>query len=291
MQRTTIAGWALVAALAVAASQALSQQDEGPILLPRKLPAKPAGATLLVICDLACNWKLDGEAKGHIQAGGSAKANVVIGQHLVVAATPDDLDKVEKEIDIEAIKQTLVRIELTPIQDARLKAKQEARDKAVQEAQDKAGEWFSQGFTLYKQERYEEARPLFEKACDSGIMAACVACNDLGNLYYSGQRVGMDYGQARTLYQKACDGGEMSACNNFGWLYQYGQGVSQDYAQARTLYQKACDSGEMRACSNLGILYQNGQGVSQDYARARTLYQKACKGGVEQACKNLSNLH
>jgi hypothetical protein len=122
------------AAITVAAMTAGAQQDEGPILRPRVQPAKPAGATLLVTCDLACNWKLDGVAKGRVQAGGSASVKVVLGQHIVAAATLDDLDKVEKEVDIEATKQTLVRVELTPVHDARLKAEQEARDKAKPEA-------------------------------------------------------------------------------------------------------------------------------------------------------------
>jgi hypothetical protein len=54
-----------------------------------RLKAKPAGATLLVMCDLACDWKLDGEAKGLIDAGGSAKAKVEFGQHLVIATTEE----------------------------------------------------------------------------------------------------------------------------------------------------------------------------------------------------------
>ena len=68
--------WLLAGAcvLVQVAGNAAAQQDEGPILRPKKPPAKPAAATLLAMCDLACNWKLDGEAKGHIDAGGSAKA-------------------------------------------------------------------------------------------------------------------------------------------------------------------------------------------------------------------------
>jgi hypothetical protein len=100
----------------------MAQQDEGPILRPKKPPARPAGATLLVMCDLDCNWKLDGEAKGRIEAGGSAKAKVEIGQHVVVVATQDSLDRIEKELEIKATGQTLVRLELAPLREAREKA-------------------------------------------------------------------------------------------------------------------------------------------------------------------------
>jgi hypothetical protein len=118
----------------VALGAALAQQDEGPILRP-----KPKPATLLVTCDLACNWKLDGGSRGAIAAGESATAPLSLGQHLVDAATQDGLDKVENEVEIKAAGQTVVHLALQPVHDARLKAEQEARDKVQQEAQAKAG--------------------------------------------------------------------------------------------------------------------------------------------------------
>lgn len=66
-------------------AQQSQQQDEGPILRPKTSPAKPATPTLLVSCDLACNWTLDDTAKGHIDAGASVKAKVKAGQHTVTA--------------------------------------------------------------------------------------------------------------------------------------------------------------------------------------------------------------
>jgi len=299
-------------------------------------------ATLLVTCDLACNWTLDGEVKGRIEAGGSAKANIMLGQHIMSAATLDGLDKVGNEIEIKTITQTIMRLQLQPVRDVRLKAEQEARDKAAQEARDKAaqeqaardeaarlqdlrdhtGERFAKGQELYKQMRYKEARPLFEKACDGGKALSCFflagfseygvpmdsaqtrvlykkacdggfmqGCSNLGLLYDNGQGVSKDFAQARALFQKACDGGLMGGCNNLGLLYDNGQGVSKDFAQARTLYQKACYSGDMGGCGNLGMLYEHGHGVSQDYVQARTLYQKACDGGVMRGCTNLGRFY
>jgi outer membrane protein len=129
MHKIGFTGWTLAAVLAFAALQALAQQDEGPILRPKKPVVNPASATLLVICDLACNWKLDGKERGRIAAGDSTTTGVSLGQHLLVAATTDGLDKIEKELDIEAAKQSLVRIELAPVRDARLKARQDASAK------------------------------------------------------------------------------------------------------------------------------------------------------------------
>jgi hypothetical protein len=123
--------------LAVAAVQVVAQQDDVPILRPKKPQPKPAVATLLVMCDLACNWKLDGEAKGHIDAGDSAKVKVQLSQHLVVAVTEDDLDQAQQIVKVEEKGQTVTAIELKPVREARLKAEQQARDKAAEEAREK----------------------------------------------------------------------------------------------------------------------------------------------------------
>ena len=76
----------MAAVMIMAALPALAQQDEGPILRPKPQPKPAPSTTLLVMCDLACDWKLDGEAKGRIDAGGSVKAKVMPGQHMVASA-------------------------------------------------------------------------------------------------------------------------------------------------------------------------------------------------------------
>jgi hypothetical protein len=129
----------VIAVLALGAGMAYAQQaqqqDEGPILRPKPKPAAP---TLLVTCDLACNWTLDDTAKGHIDAGASVKAKVKAGQHTVAAETEDALDKAENEITIKATGQTSQSFALQEVRDARLKAEQEAKDKAEADAKAKA---------------------------------------------------------------------------------------------------------------------------------------------------------
>jgi hypothetical protein len=129
----------MAAVLTAAALRALAQQDEGPILRPKPQP-KPAApsTTLLVMCDLACNWKLDGVVKGRIEAGGSAKTKVEAGQHVVVAVTEDGADQVQQPSEVKSGEQTMVNIELIPVRDARLKAEQQARDKIAQQARNEA---------------------------------------------------------------------------------------------------------------------------------------------------------
>ena len=147
MRRSGLGVWALAAAMAVVVVPGMAQQEEGPILRPKKPIAKPASPTakpaiptLLVICDLACNWTLDDVAQGRIEAGGSAKTKVELGQHVVAAATEDGLDKDEKALDIKAGGQTIVHIALRPFRDERLKAEQEAKDKAAHQKQQEATE-------------------------------------------------------------------------------------------------------------------------------------------------------
>jgi hypothetical protein len=180
-----------------------------------------------------------------------------------------------------------------------------------------------QANVLYHQNRWPEARPLFQKACDGGVMEGCFY---LGYLYDHGYGVTEDDAQASTWFQKACDGGNMEGCFYLGFLYDLGNGVtkdkakasalyqkacdgrdtdgciflatnyetgvgrSQDFAQARTLFQKACDGGEMVGCFYLAEFYRIGEGVTKDYAQARVWYQKACNGGNEQACTQLKTL-
>src|SRR5271170_5976539 len=199
MHGSKFAGWALTAAVAIAAASVVAQQDEGPVLKPKPKP-KPAGATLLVICDLACNWKLDSEAKGSIDAEGSKKVPVSLGQHLVDATIQDGLDKVEQEVDLKTAAQTIVRLQLQPVRDARAKAEQDARDKAARQQQKSAASQAQQGRALFDQKQYAQAQPLLANACA---------------------------------------GGSMDSCALLGWLYEHGQGVPQNYAQAVTLNQKA----------------------------------------------------
>jgi hypothetical protein len=99
---------------------------------PQPAPAhEQQPASLLVICDLACNWKLDGGDKGRIEAGGSAKAQVVLGEHIVSASSIDGLDAMEVDHTVKEAGQSIVRIKLQPIRDARLAGQQSRQEHAT----------------------------------------------------------------------------------------------------------------------------------------------------------------
>ena len=238
---------------------------------------RQASASVLVYCDMACNWKLDGESKGRIEAGSSARETVSMGQHLVNASTTDGADSLEREVDIRQAGQTLVRLEFTAQRQARL-------SEASTDAQNKA----NQGLRLYYAKRYDEAKPILEEACANGGLSGCVG---LGFMYLMGEGVTQDYSEAHRLYVKACDGGNMTGCYSLGYLYDQGDGVTQDRVQARRLYRKACDGNEWRGCSSLGFLWEHGQGGDTDYAQARELFEKACDGKEYSGCNGLGYLY
>jgi hypothetical protein len=274
----------MIAVFALGQGLVVAQQNEVPILKPKaKLVT---AATLLVMCDLACNWKLDGETKGRIDAGGSAKAKVELGQHALLAVTDDGLDKVEKDIEIKIAGQTIFRVELQPVRNDRIQAQEDADPVYLR---DHAAERAKEGQDLYDQKEYMQAKPLLEKASSGGAMAGCVT---LGNILASENDLGTDTHKnflvARSLYQKACDSGVMSGCTSLGDTYNYGN--DSDYNKASRLFQKACDGGDMWGCNNLATEYLLGHGEPKDRSRALDLYQKACKGGFDWACQNLSDL-
>jgi hypothetical protein len=102
-------------------------QDQGPILTPKPKPQTSASPTLLVLCDLTCDWKLDGVAQGRIDGGASAKVKVELGQHLVVVVSASNSrDGIERMVEVKGVGQTLVNLKLEPVRNARMQAEQNA---------------------------------------------------------------------------------------------------------------------------------------------------------------------
>jgi TonB family protein len=124
MHGRKIAWWMLIAWTLILVLPAIDQQGKGSVLHPRKSVTKPMKPTLLVFCDLQCDWRLDGDVMGDIDVGGNAKSIVALGQHLVVAGTKNGIDRIKKEIEIKVVGQTDVKFALRAVRDARIKAEQ-----------------------------------------------------------------------------------------------------------------------------------------------------------------------
>ncbi len=118
----------VVIALLTSGAAVRAQQDADMTVII-KAKTKPAALpTLLILCDLACNLRLNGETKGLIDAGGSTKIKVEPGQHMVEATTEDGVDQVKQPCTVKPTGQTMVSIELWPIRYARLLDEQAERD-------------------------------------------------------------------------------------------------------------------------------------------------------------------
>ncbi|MGO9775644.1 MAG: hypothetical protein ACLQGT_00010 [Terracidiphilus sp.] len=301
MRKQNLVGWALATALSIVAFPVLAQQDDVPILRPKNQTNKPVGATLLVICDLACNWKLDGSEKSRIEAGNSVKTKVEPGQHVVIAMTEDGVDQTSQLSEVKSSGQVVVSIELKPVRDARLKAEQEEQQKAALEQQEmelreverqkqlERNEIIRQSEVLYEDNRYAEAIPLLDKLCNSGHMESC---EKLGSIYIEGKGITADYSRSLSLFSKACNAGSAEGCNRLGRMYEAGKGVAKDYTTAVTLYTKACDIGSAEGCNDLGTMYLNGRGVNdRDYSTALKLFTKACDSGIGDGCLYLGSMY
>jgi len=175
---------------------AVAQQDDGPILRPRvnPKPVQPLAATLLVICDLDCTWKLDGVAMGPIAAGSSAKAKIELGEHLVVAFSRDGLDTAEVDRTVKETGQSIVQIKLRPVREARLKA-EELRQSADREKAERAAN--------ERAEREREASLAAEKAKQRPVANPDVWIDPSTSLEWTKKNNGRftDLGQAQKYCQ------------------------------------------------------------------------------------------
>ena len=116
------------------------------------------------------------------------------------------------------------------------------------------------------------------------------ACGVLACKYRDGPGVSENYEQARSLFEKACNGGDQVSCQNLGALYTMGMAPDwhRDFRRAFIVYQKSCVEGYMGSCTGLAYFYANGVGgVARDTAKALALYNKACDAGDKGACINL----
>ena len=105
------------------------------------------------------------------------------------------------------------------------------------------------------------------------------ACNNLGNLYYSGIRVNKNYFEAKKNYQIASDLGNSISMNSLGNMYKMGIGVERDYKKAKEYYDLAIKQYNSNSFYNLGYLYYNGYGVDKSIIKAIEYLEESAKLG------------
>ncbi|MGP8251147.1 MAG: superinfection immunity protein [Terracidiphilus sp.] len=149
-----------------------------------------------------------------------------------------------------------------------------------------AAEIVQQAVELWKQQRYSDAIPLFNQACNSGNADSCY---HLGLIYDFGQGVTQDFSRAEALYSKSCNAGNGAACYHSSLLPQSIPGGCNSSAVTRNL-SRSCDMGIATSCSMIGLSYIHGCGVAKDTEKGRQLLSKGCSLGDYNACDGTKQL-
>lgn len=92
-----------------------------------------------------------------------------------------------------------------------------------------------------------------------------------------------DFERAAFYYKKAAADGNKVASNSLGNLYYLGLGVELDYVKASELYFEAASAGIADAQMNLAHLFTQGLGVAPDRMRAFAWYSMADQFGNPMA--------
>lgn len=131
----------------------------------------------------------------------------------------------------------------TPIPESATKTAEPVKE-TVKPAEMSASELLSQGKTLLKRFKPEQALEYFTQAAAKG---SAEANYQLGELYYNGNGVKKSFPTAKSYYKKAADAGVASAQYMMGVMARNGQGGDKDINEAKRWLQKAADQGYSQA--------------------------------------------
>jgi hypothetical protein len=111
----------------------MAQDDPRPKPNPKPAPVAPAQrqaparSGVVIFCDLACTFTVDGQSKHKLAAGGAAPFTLGLGQHFLSADTLDIKDHYEHEFTLESTEQTLIQVQLEPVHKKRLQEEEEKK--------------------------------------------------------------------------------------------------------------------------------------------------------------------
>ena len=125
----------------------------------------------------------------------------------------------------------------------------------------------------------------------SPLQGHILAAATIGDVYYWGKGVAIDYLRAMAAYKVAAEAGDAISQFQVGYMYfDGGHGVAVDFEQARAWLEKAAAQDDPDAVCQLGTIYFEGKGVAPSLHRARERYQRAIELGNSQAVKNMQDL-
>jgi TPR repeat protein len=110
---------------------------------------------------------------------------------------------------------------------------------------------------------------------------------------YNGYCKTADRKQAEAWYLKAAAQGHKDAQHELGELYFTGHGIPVNYPEARKWHLKAAEQGEARSQLRLGFLYaeKHFEGVTADLVEAEKWFLKAAEQDVKDARFRLGNFY
>ena len=113
----------------------------------------------------------------------------------------------------------------------------------------------------------------------------------LGDMYYNGQGVPIDYGKALLWRQKAASQGDPEGQRLLARMYHLGQGVGQDDVEALKWLHMSIDQGDEIAMSTLSAMYALGKGVPKDIVEEVKWLRKAADYGDTIAPPELAHIY
>ena len=113
----------------------------------------------------------------------------------------------------------------------------------------------------------------------------------LGDKYFYGHGLPVDYTKAAHLYTIAADKGYAPAMVSLASMMREGVGRKKDVVGALAWYRKAAEGGNADASNALGQMYEAGEGVVRNLETAIEHYQQAANGGHVDAQTNLGYIY
>ena len=117
-----------------------------------------------------------------------------------------------------------------------------------------------------------------------------LAAQAIGDVYFWGKGVAIDYPRAMAAYEIAAEAGDALSQCQVGVMYHDGESVAVDYKQALAWLEKAAAQDHPHAVGQLGVMYYEVKGVTSSWRRARELYQRSIELGNSQVVKAMQIL-
>ena len=114
--------------------------------------------------------------------------------------------------------------------------------------------------------RYCRVHPRFTLTATPHVRQGHIlAATAIGDCYYWGKGVAIDYPRAVAAYKVGAEAGYAMSQHQLGCMYYNGQGVDVDYKQARAWWEKAAAQEHAEAVCQLGVIRARTHSVTIKY--------------------------